>query len=79
MLSKTHIPVPVGHPKHPKVIVCVPLLCGRAWEVNTKVTYSADHITCGRCKILHSKFQQDQLAKIPIDRAALQDQLVVDG
>lgn len=59
-LSKCHIPVPVEHPKHPGTLVGVPLLCGRPWEVTTRVSYAIETVTCGRCKILHRRFQEER-------------------
>lgn len=82
MLSKVHLPVPVGHERHPGTLISVPLMCGMAWEHSTRVSYAHEKITCGRCQRLLAKFLEDlehrrnmmrmEMAK---DRAALQEQL----
>jgi len=59
MLSKVHLPIPVEHPKHPGTVTAVPLLCGRRWEHDTRVSYAIEKVTCGQCKNLHRRFQED--------------------
>lgn len=54
-----HLPVPVGHARHPGTITDVPLWCGKAWTHGTKVTYSHERTTCKKCAKLDAVYRED--------------------
>ncbi len=71
----THLPVPVGHPRHPGSILGVPLWCGRPWTDGTSVTYSPERVTCKKCAKLHATYQEELDHKRNMEKLATMREL----